>query len=439
MKTYLLTAAKRVQRKPNPVGRLSRVNESRFVSIIESTILNCQVYLDGPGTVCSEFTHISSECANVIMSMARMSRKCILAVAVVALLALSVGTWALSPSPGSSSGQSDGSNLYIDSDWSFPSGNGEPMPLPSFPPVITSVMPSVVSVTTEVVTSDLLGRQSTENFAGSGILIDSAGYIVTNNHVVEDADSIYVELADGDTFPAAVVGTDVLSDLAVIKIGVTDIPYAQWGNSTSLSVGQWVLAIGNALGEGITATEGIVSRLNVSMSLDNVEGTTLYGLIQTTAPVNPGNSGGPLVNMAGEVIGITSAKIVASDVEGMGFAISSNEAAPIIESLIRYGRVSYAWLGVALQTVDSSLAAQENLSVDKGALVVEVVTDSPAEAAGLRAGDVITRFADIEITDVADVIGVIRSTESGQEVEIVFVRGQDTKTTSARLAERPAS
>jgi serine protease Do len=300
-------------------------------------------------------------------------------------------------------------------------------------------MPAVASVTTEVVSSDFLGRQSTETFAGSGILIDSDGYIVTNNHVVEDADSIHVELADGGTFTAAVVGTDTLSDLAVIKIEATDLPYVRWGNSTSLSVGQWVLAIGNALGEGITATEGIVSRMNVSMSLDDLEGTTLYGLIQTTAPVNPGNSGGPLVNMAGEVIGITSAKIVASDVEGMGFAISSDEAAPIIENLIRYGRVTYPWLGVALQTVDPSLAAQEGLSVDKGALIVEVVTDSPAEAAGLRAGDVIIRLADIEITDVADIIGVIRSTEIGQEVEIAFVRGQDTETTSARLSERPAS
>jgi serine protease Do len=373
------------------------------------------------------------------MSVAEMSRKYILAVAVVTLLTLSVGIWALSPSADSGSGHSDGSNLYIDSDWSFPSGNGEVMLLPNFPPVITAVMPAVASVTTEVVSSDFLGRQSTETFAGSGILIDSDGYIVTNNHVVEDADSIYVELADGHTFAASVVGTDTLSDLAVIRIEATDLPYARWGNSTSLSVGQWVLAIGNALGEGITATEGIVSRMNVSMSLDDLEGTTLYGLIQTTAPVNPGNSGGPLVNMAGEVIGITSAKIVASDVEGMGFAISSDEAAPIIENLIRYGRVTYSWLGVALQTVDASLAAQEGLSVDKGALVVEVVTDSPAEAAGLRAGDVIVRLADIEIADVADIIGVIRSTDIGQEVEIVFVRGQDTETTSARLVERPAS
>jgi serine protease Do len=368
-----------------------------------------------------------------------MSRKYILATAVVILLTLTVGLWALSPSPAANPPQPDGSNGHTDSDWEFPSADEAPMPLPDFRPVVMTVMPSVVSVTTEVVTSGFFGRNHTEITAGSGILIDSNGYIATNNHVVEDADSIYVELAGGQTFPAAVVGTDTVSDLAVIKIEATDLPYARWGDSGSLSVGQWVLAIGTALGEGTTATEGIVSRLNVSMSVDDGEGTTLYGLIQTTAPVNPGNSGGPLVNMAGEVVGITSIKIVASDVEGMGFAISSDEAAPIIEDLIRHGRVSYSWLGVGLQTVDPSLAASENLFVDRGALIVEVVPDSPAQAAGLMPNDIIIRFGGEEITDVADIVGAIRASQIGQEVEIVFVRGQDTLTTSARLVERPAS
>jgi serine protease Do len=308
--------------------------------------------------------------------------------------------------------------------------------LPDFPPVVAKVMPSVVSVTTEIVTSDFFGRQYTETVAGSGIVIDDNGYIATNNHVVEDAQSIYVELADGRTFPANIVGTDSLSDLAVIKIDATNLLYARWGDSSLLSVGEWVLAIGNALGEGITATEGIVSRLNASV---NVEGNTLYGLIQTTAPVNPGNSGGPLVNISGEVIGITSVKIVASGVEGMGYAISSDETKPIIEDLIHYGHVTYPWLGVALYTVDPSLAASENLSVDRGALIDEVVADSPAEAAGLRAGDVIIRFGDKEISNVADLVQAIRTNEIGEEVEIVFVRGEDTKTTSARLVERPTS
>jgi serine protease Do len=367
-----------------------------------------------------------------------MSRKYILAVVILVMLTLSIGIWALSSlSPTSSPTQSDNSTQHTDPDWTFPPESEPAILLPDFRPIIAEVMPSVVSVTTEIVVSDFFGRQSTEYVAGSGILIDDKGYIATNNHVVEDAQSIYVELADGRTFPANTVGTDSLSDLAVVKIEATNLTYIYWGDSSLLSVGGWVLAIGNALGEGITATEGIVSRLNVSVDIGG--GNILYGLIQTTAPVNPGNSGGPLVNMAGEVIGITSVKIVASAVEGIGYAISSNEAKPIIEDLIRYGHVTYPWLGVSVSTVTPLLAASENLSVDRGALIAEIVADSPAEAAGLKMGDVIICFGDKEISNVADLVQAIRSSEIGEEVEIVFVRGEDTRTTSARLVERPIS
>lgn len=365
-----------------------------------------------------------------------MSKKCILAVVILVALTLSIGIWALSCSPTSSPTQSDNSVQHTDSDWTFPSETGPSTPLPDFRPVVSKVMPSVVSVTTELITSDFFGRQYTESVAGSGIVIDDKGYIATNNHVVEDAQSIYVELTDGRAFPANIVGTDGLSDLAVLKVDATDLPYAHWGDSDSLSVGEWVLAIGNALGEGITATEGIVSRLDVSV---NVEGNTLYGLIQTTAAINPGNSGGPLVNMSGDVMGINSVKIVASEVEGIGYAISSDAAKPIIEDLVRYGHASYPWLGVALYSVDPSVAATMNLSVDKGALIVELVADSPAEAAGLRTADVIIRFRDEEISDVGDLVRAIRGSDIGEQVEIVFVRGEDTRTTSAQLIERPSS
>ncbi|MGA8848568.1 MAG: trypsin-like peptidase domain-containing protein [Dehalococcoidia bacterium] len=365
-----------------------------------------------------------------------MSRKYILAVVILIALTLSVGIWALSPSPASSPPQSNSTAPHTDHNWTFPLESEPPNPLPDFRPVVTEIMPSVVSVTTEIVASDFFGNQYTESVAGSGILIDAKGYIATNNHVVEDAQSVHVELVDGRTFPANIVGADNLSDLAVIKIDATDLPYAYWGNSSSLSLGEWVLAIGNALGEGIIVTQGIVSRLNTSV---NVEGNTLYGLIQTTAAINPGNSGGPLVNMSGEVIGITSIKIVASEVEGMGFAISSDEAKPIIEDLIRYGHVTYPWLGVSVSTVTPLLAASENLSVDRGALIVEVVTGSPADTAGLRKDDIIIRFGDKEINDVADLVRAIRNSKIDEEVEIVFARGKDTKTTSARLVERPTS
>jgi serine protease Do len=365
-----------------------------------------------------------------------MSKKWILAVVLLVALTSSIGVWVLSCSGIASPTESDNSAQHTDSEWTFPSETEPSTPLPDFRPVVSNVMPSVVSVITEVVTSDFFGRQYTESVAGSGIVIDDKGYIATNNHVVEDGQSIYVELTDGSAFPANIVGTDALSDLAVIKVDATDLPYAHWGDSDSLSLGEWVLAIGNALGEGITATEGIISRLNVSV---NVDGNMLYGLVQTTAAINPGNSGGPLVNMSGEVVGITSVKIVASEVEGIGYAISSNEAGPIIQDLIRYGHVTYAWLGVSASTVTPSLAASENLSVDRGALIAEVVADSPAEVAGLRAGDVVTRFADREIASVTDLVQAIRSSQIGQSVEIVFVRGEDTKTTSTELVERPSS
>jgi len=364
-----------------------------------------------------------------------MSKKYVLAIVILVAVALSIGIWALSLSPISSPPQSNNSTQHTDPNWIFPPESEPAIHLPDFRPVVAGVIPSVVSVTTEMVVSSFFG-QSTEYVAGSGILIDDKGYIVTNNHVVENAQSIYVELANGRTFPANIVGTDSLSDLAVIKIDAADLPYAYWGDSSSLSLGEWVLAIGNALGEGIIATQGIVSRLNVSV---NVEGNTLYGLIQTTAAINPGNSGGPLVNMSGEVIGITSVKIVASEVEGMGFAISSDEATPIILDLIRHGRVTYPWLGVGLYTVDPSLAAALNLSVGKGALIVEVVANSPADTAGLREDDIIIRFGGQEISNVADLVRAIRTSEIGEEVGIVFVRGEDTKTTSARLVERPTS
>jgi len=364
-----------------------------------------------------------------------MSKKYILAFVVIVAVALSVSVWALSLSPTYSPPQSYNSTQHTDPDWTFPPESEPATPLPDFPPIVAKVMPSVVSVTTEMVISSFFG-QRTEYVVGSGILTDDKGYIATNNHVVENAQNIYVELADGSIFPANIVGTDPLSDLAVIKIDATDLPYAYWGDSNLLSVGEWVLAIGNALGGGGGATQGIVSRLNVSV---NVEGNTLFGLIQTTAAINPGNSGGPLVNMSGEVIGITSVKIVASAVEGIGFAISSDEAEPIILDLIRYGRVTYPWLGVGLYTVDPSLAAALNLSVDMGALIVEVVADSPADVAGLREDDIIIRFGGQEISNVADIVRAIRTSEIGEEVEIVFIRGEDIKTTSARLVERPTS
>ncbi|MFO7712332.1 MAG: trypsin-like peptidase domain-containing protein [Dehalococcoidia bacterium] len=363
-----------------------------------------------------------------------MSRRFILAVLVPLALAFSIGSCVLSTSPVDSPPRQDTHDLHTDPDWTFPLQSEPATPLPDFRPVITWAMPSVVSVTTERVLSGFFG-QRTEYGAGSGIIIDDRGYIVTNNHVLEDAQTIFVETNDGQVFQADIVGSDPLSDLAVIRVDAGDLPYAQWGDSSSLDLGEWVIAIGNALGEGMSVTEGIVSRLDVSV---NVEGNVLYGLIQTTPAIVPGNSGGPLVNMAGEVIGITSIKIVARGVEGMGFAISSDEARIIIPDLIRYGHVTYPWLGVGLYSVDPSLAAAMDLAVDRGAIIVELVPDSPADIAGLREDDIIIGFGGYEISSVGDLVKAIRRSRLGEDTEVIFVRGDDTRTTSARLVERPA-
>jgi len=334
----------------------------------------------------------------------------------------------ISPPPSSSSEPAN-------PDWISPSENGHTaQPLPDITSVISEVMPSVVSVTTEITVNDIFNREYTEYAAGSGVIIDDAGYIVTNNHVVQDAQRVQVELTDGRTFPANIVGSDALTDLAVLKIDATDLSYVQLGDSSQLSIGDWAIAIGNALGEGITATHGIISRLNVSVI---VSGNTFRGLIQTDAAINPGNSGGPLVNMAGEVIGITSVKMSALGIEGMGYAISINSAEPIISELIHQGYIIRPWLGVGLYTVTPDLAARYRFSVNKGALIVELTPGSPADNAGLEEDDIIIQFDNQEITNVDDLIQVIHDSQIGQRVEIVFVRGEETKTAWVILEESP--
>ena len=215
------------------------------------------------------------------------------------------------------------------------SESSQSLMLPSIADVVASVTPSMVTIDTET-TYQLFRRTYTQEGAGSGWIIDESGIIVTNNHVIEGADSIIITLYDGSTFfidPNTIV-SDPASDLAVIRIDADNLPAATIGDSSELRVGDWVVAIGNPLGLGISAKEGIVSRLGVSLTVD---GQTLNDLIETSAAINPGNSGGPLVNMQGEVIGITSAKVSSVGVEGLGYAISIDEAMPIIEELITRG------------------------------------------------------------------------------------------------------
>ena len=320
---------------------------------------------------------------------------------------------------------------------STPSQSSQPTPLPSIADVIAKVKPSVVAITTEVITRDFFNRLYTQEGAGSGWIISQDGFIVTNNHVVENAKSITVTLEDGRTVPAEVVGTDPLTDLAVIKIDAEGLPAVTVGDSDKMRVGDWVVAIGNSLGQGIRATQGIVSRQGVSLPVASKQ--VLYGLIETDAAINPGNSGGPLVNMAGEVIGINSVKHAEVGIEGVGFAISTKTTMSTIQQLITNGVAIHPWLGISIYPVDQYVIERFGLSVEEGAFLVEVVPDSPAGKAGLRIEDVIISFAGKDIKSADDLIIAIRAAQVGEEVAIVYWRGDSASTTNAILIERPAT
>jgi serine protease Do len=323
----------------------------------------------------------------------------------------------------------------LNPDWTLPATQGQLPALPSIADVVAMVRPAVVAINTEVVTFDIFNRPFTQEGAGSGWIIDESGIVVTNNHVVEAAKSVTVTLSDDRVFPVEMVRTDPLNDLAVGKINASGLTAIPIGDSSGLRVGDWVVAIGNPLGLGISAKEGIVSRIGVPISLS--AGQSLYNLIETSAAINPGNSGGPLVNMAGEVIGITSAKIATVGVEGLGYAININDAAPIIKELVTIGYVVRPWLGVVFYTVDEGVAARYGLAVNQGALVTEVGPDSPADKAGLRGGDVIVAFDGKEITNRQDLLQAIHSSRVGQSVSITYWREDTRQTTSALLIESP--
>jgi serine protease Do len=322
--------------------------------------------------------------------------------------------------------------------WTPPtSTNNITSELPSIADIVALVKPSVVAINTEVVSYDFFNRPFTQEGAGSGWIIDKDGLVVTNNHVVEGAQSVTVTTADGSSYTADVnsIATDTLNDLAIIKINAKDLPAVKIGSTSRMRVGDWVIAIGNALGQGIRATEGIISRKDVSLQVD--QGQTLYDLIETSAAINPGNSGGPLVNLAGEVIGITSAKVAQVGVEGMGYAISIDTASPIIQELVNKGYVTRPWLGVGLYTVDQLAIRELKLAVEQGVLLVEVVKDSPADKAGLKKWDVITSFDGQEVISVEELTKIIHASTIGQPLEVKYWRGDKEYTTQITPIESP--
>jgi len=302
--------------------------------------------------------------------------------------------------------------------------------------VVEQVMPAVVFISAQTTGGVFFQQRITQIGTGSGVIISSDGYILTNNHVVERADRLEVTLPDGRTFEAVLIGTDPLTDLAVIKIEAHNLPIAPFGDATQLRPGNIVVAIGNPLGleGGPTITFGIVSNTERSFTLGEV---TFYDVIQTDAAINPGNSGGPLVDLNGNVVGINT--VLIGGAQNIGFAISASTAHPVFAALSAPPhRVIRPWLGVSLRTVTPTVAAEARLDRTRGVLVVQMVEGSPADKAGMREGDVITHFEGEEVTEATQLIKALWRRKVGERVEITFWRGRVEEETIIELSvERP--
>ena len=305
------------------------------------------------------------------------------------------------------------------------------------------VSPSVVVITTEQVVYSQwswYGQNQVESGAGSGVIISSDGYILTCAHVVDGASSITVTIGDKD-YTATLVGEDTTSDIAVIKIDADGLTPATVGNSDSLKVGQSVMAVGNPLGElGGTVTGGMISALNRSVTIQGSSSVNTMSLIQMDASVSPGNSGGGLFNMNGELIGIVNAKSSSSDAEGLGFAIPINDAIKVAQELLENGYVSgRPYLGITyLAVTDAQTASQLGVNA-YGVYVVEVVKGGPAEKAGLQAGDRIVSVDGTEIASKDDLGTLMQKHAAGDTLSITIAREGQMQTVNVTLGEKTAS
>ncbi|MFN7039244.1 MAG: DegQ family serine endoprotease [Alphaproteobacteria bacterium] len=269
---------------------------------------------------------------------------------------------------------------------------------------------------------------------GSGFIIDQSGYIVTNHHVIAEAEEITVKLYNDKQLKAKLIGFDIKTDLALLKVESDNLPTVTFGDSDSARVGEWVLAIGNPFGLGGTVTAGIIS----ARMRDINAGGIVDNFIQTDAAINKGNSGGPMFNMKGEVIGINTAIFSPSEAGGnvgIGFATPSSLARSIIEQLRTTGKVQRSWLGVKIQPVDEEVSESLGLKEAKGALVAEVSKDSPADKAHIQAGDVILKFDNKDVTTTRKLPRLVAETPIGKKVEIKLLRNGSEKTVNVNLAE----
>ncbi|HLZ09700.1 MAG TPA: trypsin-like peptidase domain-containing protein [Chloroflexota bacterium] len=299
--------------------------------------------------------------------------------------------------------------------------------------VTAKVRPGVVQITNEQLQLNQLNESTlVPQGVGSGVIFDAEGHVLTNNHVVAGAQKLDVTLPDGRSFPAKLVGRDPRSDLAVVQISGSSLPVIPLGDSSKLVVGQWVVAIGNALAlpGGPTVTAGVVSALGRTAQEpadpsggsagSGQGGAFLFDLIQTDAAINPGNSGGPLVNLDGQVVGINT--LGASQAESIGFAIAINTARPIADQLIKSGKVEYAYLGVGVYDNTPTLARRFNLANSPGVIVTGLDPQGPAAKAGLQQSDVITAIDGTKITGEGDLMKVLNLSKPGDAVTVTVAR-----------------
>lgn len=308
--------------------------------------------------------------------------------------------------------------------------------------VVAKVSPSIVSVVTQVQDYSAYGSGGMQEGAGTGIIVGKNGYVMTNKHVIDGATTVGIVLSDGTSYDdVKVLGSDPLNDVAFLKIpGVDNLPVAELGDSTSIRVGQKVIAIGNSLGQyQNTVTSGIISGTGRPISAksgNTVENLT--DLIQTDAAINPGNSGGPLLNLSGQVIGINTAII--EDAQGIGFSIPISSTKGILKGVLAGGKVQRAYLGIMYIPLTADAAKHYNLAINKGAYVFNgdgktaISSGSPAEKAGIKDKDIITKVGDIEVGDRGSVASLVAEYAPGDTVKLTIVRGSQTITVNVKLA-----
>jgi serine protease Do len=329
-----------------------------------------------------------------------------------------------------------------------------PLPAGSFAQVAENVAPAVININTVTrgtgmrtpieeyfgeeffrrFFGDIPEREQQQRSLGSGVIVDPSGIVLTNAHVVERATDIEAVTADGKKHKAKLVGVDRRTDLAVLRLqGGGPFPAATLGDSDRIKVGDWVLAIGSPFGLQQTVTAGIISAKGRSIGQGPFD-----DFLQTDAAINPGNSGGPLVNMSGEVVGINSAILSRSGGNvGIGFAIPANMAKRIYTELVAKGKVTRGWLGVSIQPLTPELAASFGLSAPKGVLISDVVQDSPADKAGIKAGDIVTEFNGRKLDVPPDLQKIVASTDPGKSVAVVLWRDKAQKTVELKIGETP--